>query len=174
MVRLLMSMSVYIEEVRKESLDPTSSSFVQTVAWQQIYFEVPFYLFLIVPMSMLFSWKLAYRNLWEFITHEEQPSHRHSVCSAESLDHDENQLRRNSSRQSNKEPLLPVNLAKPDATFGLKRLFNVIVTTIVFALFINSFLVIFHYFESEGSEVTLRYQLGNILYFTVFFVLFGI
>ena len=28
----------------------------QTVAWQQVYFEVPFYMFLIVIASILFSW----------------------------------------------------------------------------------------------------------------------
>lgn len=68
-----------------------------------MYFEVPFYLFLIVPMSLLFSWKLAYLNVCEYISHDEavdeqQPPNRRS--SAESLDHGE------SPRASITEPLL--------------------------------------------------------------------
>jgi hypothetical protein len=72
------------------------------VPWQQIYFEVPFYLFMIVPMSMLFSWKLAYENFREIITFEDPI--RQSVCSAESLDHDEYNTRL---QKGNTEPLLP-------------------------------------------------------------------
>lgn len=41
-------------------------SYNETV-WQQIYFEVPFYFFMIVPMAMLFSWKLAYTNIAKII-----------------------------------------------------------------------------------------------------------
>jgi len=33
----------------------------QTVPFQQAYFEVPFYLFLVVVTSMLFSWEEAYQ-----------------------------------------------------------------------------------------------------------------
>lgn len=33
----------------------------QTVPFQQVYFELPFYLFLIVVTSILFSWEEAYQ-----------------------------------------------------------------------------------------------------------------
>lgn len=165
-VRLLMSTTVYIEETSHETLNSTSDSEAQSVPWQQIYFEVPFYLFLVVPMSLLFSWKLAYRNLVEFITHEEP--RRVSVCSAESLDHEDHQKVR-----SNSEPLLPAK-PKTDPTFGLKRQFNTIVAVIVTALASNSFMVVFHSFDTAGSEATLRYKLGNSAYFLMFFALFFI
>jgi hypothetical protein len=38
-----------------------------SIPWQQIYFELPFYFFLIVPMSLLFSWRLAYLKIGNFI-----------------------------------------------------------------------------------------------------------
>ena len=34
----------------------------------------------------------------------------------------------------------------------------------------NSFCVIFHMLDSEGSEDTLRYKMGQISYFTFFFL----
>ena len=102
---------------------------------------------------MLFSWKLAYKNLVEIISHEDPLNV--SVCSAESLDHDELNPK---NQRSNLEPLLSSKLSeKTDSTFGLKRKFNIIVTIIVATLLINSFLVIFHQFDTTGSEETLRY-----------------
>lgn len=36
----------------------------QTIAWQQVYFELPFYMFLIVIASVLFSWQEAYEMFY--------------------------------------------------------------------------------------------------------------
>ena len=45
-----MDMSLYLAE--------------QTIAWQQVYFELPFYMFLIVIASVLFSWQEAYEMFY--------------------------------------------------------------------------------------------------------------
>jgi hypothetical protein len=66
--RLLMSTKVYFADANREILmvDGANSS-EQSVPWQEVYFELPFYLFMIVPMSMLFSWRLAYLKICEFV-----------------------------------------------------------------------------------------------------------
>lgn len=104
--RLLMGAQVYITGGVYEPIGSTSGG-TQTVPWQQVYFELPFYMFLIVPMSMLFSWKLAYSKIFEFVTVDADEIPR--SCSAESLDRD-------SFKSSNMEPLLenPIK-SHPDA-----------------------------------------------------------
>ena len=43
---------------------------MESLTLQQIFYEVPFYFFLIVPMSMLYSLKLAYINICNFVEGE--------------------------------------------------------------------------------------------------------
>jgi hypothetical protein len=84
-IRLIMATMRFFFE---EKID----SGTQSIPWQQIYFEVPFYFFLIVPMSLLFSWKLAYQNISDFVEGRNDSAENFSVNrerfeSAESLDH---------------------------------------------------------------------------------------
>jgi hypothetical protein len=76
LARLLMGAKVYLSGGVYEPLpENQSGDKVQTVPWQQVYFEVPFYMFLIVPMAMLFSWKVAYAKLINLITSENDEEH---------------------------------------------------------------------------------------------------
>ena len=73
--RLLMSTKVYFTGANHETIKPEvlllgADQAEQSVPWQEVYFELPFYLFLIVPMSLLFSWRLAYLKICEFIAQE--------------------------------------------------------------------------------------------------------
>ena len=82
---------------------------MESITLQQIFYEVPFYFFLIVPLSMLYSLKLAYINIYNFIEgrdENEVNSSQNRDESVESLDqnlYDNSQVNPN---QTLNEPLL--------------------------------------------------------------------
>ena len=64
-IRITMSTKIAVIDKNHESDHFTADA--NSIPWQQIYFELPFYFFLIVPMSLLFSWRLAYLKIANFI-----------------------------------------------------------------------------------------------------------
>lgn len=147
-------------------LEEKMDSSTQSIPWQQIYFEVPFYFFLIVPMSLLFSWKLAYQNIVNFVEGRKDNDkdfslNRDRIESAESLDNVISASVINDPLRIN-EPLLPrrkstkVTITDTD----LKKQFKMLVWVIVFSCLSNTFMVLFPVFVKSDEEGTTVFSIG--------------
>lgn len=147
-------------------LEEKIDSSTQSIPWQQIYFEVPFYFFLIVPMSLLFSWKLAYQNIVNFVEGRKDNDkdfslNRDRIESAESLDNVISASVINDPLRIN-EPLLPrrkstkVTITDTD----LKKQFKMLVWVIVFSCLSNTFMVLFPVFVKSDEEGTTVFSIG--------------
>lgn len=146
LTRILMSTSFTLSGTHEalENLDDPSSSAMQTTTWQQFYWEVPFYLFMIVPMSMLFSWKLAYLNCMAFVTRSSDDNSEAlgNISGAESLDGGDGERR--PLFAGNTEPLLSEKPEAADPFDVLSHKFRRLVTFIVIALVLNSASTLVH------------------------------
>ena len=105
---LIISLFIRIVMTTKQVMNAKNQA-MESITLQQIFYEVPFYFFLIVPLSMLYSLKLAYINIHNFIEgrdENEVNSSQNRDESVESLDHnlyDNSQVNPN---QTLNEPLL--------------------------------------------------------------------
>lgn len=179
LTRIMMSTSLTISGTHEalENLDDPSSSAMQTTTWQQFYWEVPFYLFMIVPMSMLFSWKLAYLNCMAFVNRssDDDTEALVNISGAESLDGGDGERRPRLA--GNTEPLLSQKPEADDPFDVLSGQFRKLVTLIVVALFLNSASTLVHTTNpaainsQEGSPL---YKTGQVSFFSFFIILLGI
>ena len=147
----------------------------QNVPKQQIYFEVPFYMFVIVITAFFFVWRQFYEitlNILEKEDEEEpQPLIHSAIQNASGI----------------KEPLLDgeqkenddltKDIAQSNTAEIDKRLsqsFHVLTFTIFFLIFVNTLMCLLHYGDSPDSIYTTRYEIGYILYLIAFTLLFFI
>lgn len=129
---------------------------------------MPFYFFLIAPMSLLFSWKLAYQNIVNFVEgRNEIPEHlsinRERFESAESLDHiiSASVIDFDASLRIT-EPLMQrrrsTKVTKTDS--DLKNDFKKLVFIIVFACLSNTFMVLYPLIVPSDTEGTTLFSVG--------------
>ena len=190
------------------SYDSTQYLNDQTVYFQQVYFEVPFYQFLIVIAAVLFNYQELYEELNLICktedtaqenamplspasrTNEEQfMSARHesirSLDNASMLMSDQNLEHHGGTLFSNhNQPLLNRDRSSSVHAYGplanrdsnidnidrdrhddsvqqkLSYRFYLYMGLIITAQVLNTFFVLYHVFDSKGSETTVRYKLG--------------
>lgn len=163
----------------------TSNSYLneQTVPFQQVYFELPFYFFLVEFAAVLFSWQEMYEIFMLQCDEEADGEDAVPRDSITSLDRQESFLTQNLSlphekplleQQANDENSMTEKIAKIENR--LSYWFWAFMGTIVLAQILNTFFVVFHSLDVKANtdtEETLRYKFGSIFYFIFFFVQVG-
>ena len=156
----------------------------QNVPKQQLYFEVPFYLFTTVILAFLFVWRHFYEIVLvaledDDVTYEEYDK-RGSIINpdADRLGKkelikqpllDPNQKTREKIEElqlAEQERLKDEKIAKIDRRLSI--LFNLIGFIIISCLVANTFMNLLHYIDTEDSKQTARYSIGMMFYMTFF------
>lgn len=122
-------------------------------------------------MTLLFSWKLAYENLYEYVTEPSEPVARNGIqiSDAESLDSNPNRSSRVSALPvaTSQEVIKPAKKLKTD--------FKKILMVIMIGLLYNCVAVLAHYLWGyKSTEDTTTYAIGNILFFLCFLAMFSV